>query len=79
MKAHNNYIAVKLIDEEQGGVIIPDVYKNTSPKGEVVSVGHLVKDINVGDIIYYHATTGYKYDGQEFIEAEQVFGKLWDI
>lgn len=75
MKAHGNYIAVKLIDETSG-IIIPEPYKNLSPKGEVISVGHLVKDIEAGDIIYYHARVGQDYQGQEFIKAEQVLGKV---
>lgn len=74
MKAHNNYVLVKLIDEAPAnGIIIPDAYKDASPKGEVISKGHLVDDsIKVGDIIYYHAKTGIQYEDMEFIKAEQI-------
>ncbi len=77
MKAHNDYITVELIDEPSG-VIIPDEYKNLSPKGRVTSVGHKVHDIKVGDIIYYYARRGESYQGQEFIKASEVLGILLD-
>ena len=72
MKPLHDYIAIELVDEPSS--IIYD--KPASPKGKVTAVSDKVKDIAVGDIVYYYAKTGHEYKGQHFIKADQVLGKV---
>lgn len=70
----HDYITVELIPEDEG--LIKLINKPVSPKGRVTSVGDKVKDIQVGDIIYYVSREDVQYEGQEFIRANEVLGKL---
>jgi len=66
--AVNDKIIVKLLDEEnktEGGIIVPEVAQGKlrpQGMGEVTSVGELVKEIGVGDIIMFN-----KHGGMDII------------
>jgi hypothetical protein len=72
MKPLHDYITVELIPEEDGAIIT--LNKPVSPKGRVTGVGDKVKDIKVGDIVYYVSREGIEHEGQEFIRADEVIG-----
>lgn len=69
MQAHNDYVTLELIDEPS---LIIQTNKDKSPKGKVTSIGHLVKDVKVGDIVYYYASRGEPYMGHEFVKENQI-------
>ena len=73
MKPLHDYITIELIDEPSP---IIQLQKPASPKGKVTGVSDKVKDISVGDVIYYNAKSGHEYNGQHFIKADQVVGKV---
>lgn len=77
-----NNVLVKPIEKEKttsSGIIIPDVVKDRPQVGEVIAVGE-VKEIAVGDKVYYKAWAGneIKHEGIEYliIEDKDVVAKL---
>ncbi len=70
MKPLHDYIIVELIEEESPIILLN---KDVSPKGKVTAISDKVKDIKVGDIIYYRAQE-HEYKGQHFIRADEVLG-----
>ena len=66
--AVNDKILVKMLEEDdktEGGIIVPEVAKDhLKPQafGEVTSVGKLVEEITVGDIIMFN-----KHGGMDII------------
>jgi len=63
-KAVNDKVIVKVLMEDnktEGGIIVPEVAQGKlRPQGvgEVTSIGELVKEIEVGDIIMFHKQGG---------------------
>lgn len=61
LKALKNRVVVKPVDgtsQTEGGLWIPDSSSRPHSKGEVVSVGNEVKDIQVGDVIIFATFAG---------------------
>jgi hypothetical protein len=69
INALSDYITVELIDEPTKLILTE---KPISPKGRVTSVGKKVRDIKVGDVIYYRARSSHSWRNQDFIRAEEV-------
>ena len=64
MRAVNYYIVVEKIKVEQkkvGGLILTDKTdtENRYKKAKIISIGNLVKGVNVDDIIYYDKHAGH--------------------
>ena len=64
MQAVNYYIIVEKIKVEQkkvGGLILTDKTdtENRYKKAKIISIGNLVKGVNVDDIIYYDKHAGH--------------------
>tara|TARA_R100000908_G_C3603683_1_gene57406 strand:+ start:102 stop:359 length:258 start_codon:yes stop_codon:yes gene_type:complete len=64
MQAVNYYIVVEKIKVEQkkvGGLILTDKTdtENRYKKAKIISIGNLVKGVNVDDIIYYDKHAGH--------------------
>lgn len=75
MKPMNNYIAVKIHDSEEkthGGILLPDQLKAVNPKATVMAVADNIKDVKVGDVVYYHERTRYEHDGWVLIDIDEV-------
>jgi chaperonin GroES len=70
---HNN-VLVKPAEAESktaGGILIADTAKEKPLLGEVIAIGE-VKNIKVGDTVYYKAWGGneVKFNGQEYLIIE---------
>lgn len=70
---HNN-VLVKPAEAESktaGGILIADTAKEKPLLGEVIAVGE-VKNMKVGDTVYYKAWGGneVKFNGQEYLIIE---------
>ena len=64
MKAINYYIVVEKIKVEQkkvAGLILTDKTdtENRYKKAKIISIGNLVKGVNVDDVIYYDKHAGH--------------------
>ena len=55
-------------NKTEGGILYKKESTNEAPKGEVVAVGSLVKEIKVGDIIYYpnNTTDSFLFEGVSY-------------
>lgn len=56
-------------EKTKGGILLPDEAKSKAPRGEVLAVGPLVKDIQVGDVVLMTDKWFqlFKHETQEFI------------
>jgi co-chaperonin GroES (HSP10) len=82
IQATNNFVYIirDEVENEIGGLLIPDSGKEKPHKGKIFSVGELVQDkkIKTGKIGVFHKGAGFdiEYNGQEYlvIEGERIIG-----
>ena len=75
-----DYVAIKPVEEETNGIIIPDTADKDRPyQGEVIAAGEGVK-LKKGDKVIYskYATDPIEVDNQEIvlISKEFIFAKI---
>lgn len=74
-------VFISYSDEEEktaGGIYVPDTAKEKPQKGKVEAVGQEVKDLKVGDVVFFDRYSGSKVniDNTEYliIKEEDILG-----
>lgn len=76
LKPLGDRVVVKMLEakeEMRSGLIIPDAAKEKPQEGEIVAVGALVKDIEVGNLVLFEKYAGnkVKLEGKEYLIMHQ--------
>jgi len=70
MKPYKQYILVKLIRKEASStIIIPDSVQKRTSQGEVLGVGHEVKEVKAGDKIVFNWAKARFFEGEGELDA----------
>jgi chaperonin GroES len=68
------------VEKTAGGIYVPDTAKEKPQKGKVEAVGSEVKDVKVGDTIFFDRYSGSKVnmDNKEYliIKEEDILGVI---
>ena len=71
LRVLNNKVLVKRdeVKKYEGSIVLPDIvvgaYEKVSPKGTVLSIGDKVRQVNVGDRIYFEQFGGAYLNKEE--------------
>lgn len=75
LKVVGDNIFVKPIKEKEevNGLVNPTQYEDKTFKGEVVKIGTLVKDVEIGSIVFFnrYSTTSYDFNNEEYLSLRE--------
>jgi chaperonin GroES len=69
---HETLFVRRLEEKESSDVIMPDIAKPKSTRGEVVAIGPEVDEVQIGDVVFFNPNAReIELDGQKLVTLKQ--------